>query len=53
MKIQFDSTLDFQQDAIKAITDIFEGQETLQTNFTVSRIENGTGLQSFKIFKKL
>jgi len=33
MKIQFDSNLDFQQDAIKAIAAIFEGQETLQTNF--------------------
>jgi len=40
MKIQFNPDLDFQQDAIKAITDIFEGQETLQTNFTVSRVSN-------------
>jgi len=40
MKIQFDSNLDFQQDAIKAIADIFEGQETLQTNFTVSRVSH-------------
>jgi len=40
VKIQFDSNLDFQQDAIKAITDIFEGKETLQTNFTVSRVSH-------------
>jgi len=40
MKIQFDSNLDFQQDAIKAVADIFEGQETLQTNFSVSRVSH-------------
>ena len=40
MKIQFDPELDFQHDAIKAISDIFEGQETLQTNFTVTRVAN-------------
>jgi type III restriction enzyme len=35
MKIQFDSSLDYQKDAIKAITDIFKGQEICQANFTV------------------
>ncbi len=35
MKIQFDSGLDYQRDAIKAITDIFQGQEICQANFTV------------------
>lgn len=35
MKIQFSADLDFQRDAINAVADIFEGQDTLQTNFTV------------------
>lgn len=35
MKLQFDSNLDYQRDAIASIADIFEGQETCQTNFTV------------------
>jgi type III restriction enzyme len=35
MKIQFDSSLDYQGDAIKAITDIFQGQEICEANFTV------------------
>ena len=35
MKIQFDSSLDYQRDAIKAITDIFQGQEICEANFTV------------------
>lgn len=35
MKIQFESSLDYQKDAIKAITDIFQGQEICEANFTV------------------
>lgn len=35
MKIQFDSSLDYQQDAIRSITDIFQGQELCEANFTV------------------
>ncbi|MEP3372889.1 type III restriction-modification system endonuclease [Maribacter dokdonensis] len=35
MKIQFDSSLEYQRDAIKAITDIFQGQEICEANFTV------------------
>lgn len=35
MKIQFDSSLDYQKDAIKAISDIFQGQEICEANFTV------------------
>lgn len=38
MKIQFNPDLDYQHEAIKAVTDIFEGQETLQSNFSVSRL---------------
>lgn len=35
MKIQFESTLDYQQEAIDAIADIFKGQEKCESNFTV------------------
>ena len=36
MKIQFDSQLEYQNDAINSVVDIFEGQEICQSNFTVS-----------------
>ena len=39
MKIKFDANLDFQQEAIHAIADIFDGQEICQTNFTVAAIK--------------
>lgn len=35
MKIKFDSQLSFQQEAIAAIVDIFQGQEICASNFTV------------------
>jgi len=35
MEIKFNPNLDYQQDAIQAITGIFEGQEIRQTNFSV------------------
>ncbi len=35
MKIQFKNDLDYQQDAISSITDIFKGQEVCESNFTV------------------
>ena len=35
MKIQFEGNLDYQQDAIEAVVDVFKGQEKLQSNFTV------------------
>lgn len=35
MKIQFDSALNYQQDAIEAIVDVFQGQEKCESNFTV------------------
>ncbi|TXL20372.1 hypothetical protein BMR03_14470 [Methylococcaceae bacterium HT2] len=38
MKIQFDSELDYQQDAIKSVVKLFEGQETRQSHFTVPSI---------------
>ena len=41
MKIKFSADLDFQRDAINAVADIFEGQDTLQTNFTVTTVRKG------------
>ena len=35
MKIQFDSTLQYQLDSIGSIVDIFQGQEKCDSNFTV------------------
>lgn len=35
MKIKFESSLDYQNDAINAITNIFQGQEICEANFTV------------------
>ncbi len=35
MKIKFNPDLDFQADAVSSIVDLFGGQETCQTNFTV------------------
>ncbi|UJS25342.1 type III restriction-modification system endonuclease [Thiothrix winogradskyi] len=45
MKIQFDSNLAYQQQAVEAILGVFEGQETTQTTFTVTSkpIFNGRG----------
>ncbi len=39
MKIQFDSNLDFQKQAIESVAGIFEGQEICQTNFTVAPLQ--------------
>lgn len=39
MKIQFDPNLDYQKQAIEAITSVFEGQEICQTNFTVAPLQ--------------
>jgi len=38
MKIQFESNLEYQDQAISAIVDIFEGQEVCQSNFSVSKM---------------
>ena len=35
MKIQYDSELGYQKEAIDAVVDIFQGQETCESNFTV------------------
>jgi len=36
MKIQFENNLDYQNRAVESIVNIFEGQETCQSNFTVT-----------------
>ena len=38
-ELKFDANLNFQLEAISAITDIFEGQKACQSNFTVRRNE--------------
>ena len=35
MKIQFEPNLEYQQEAVRAVTDIFDGQEICQSNFSV------------------
>jgi type III restriction enzyme len=47
MKIQFSADLDYQQDAIRAVADIFEGQDTLQTNFSVAQVKQGPQADMF------
>lgn len=42
MKIQFESNLDYQNNAISSIVDIFEGQEICQSNFSVSKVSGDT-----------
>lgn len=43
MKLQFNPNLDYQLEAIEAITDIFEGNPICQSNFTVSYTYDKTG----------
>ena len=38
MKLKFESDLTYQLEAIKSITNIFEGQEIIQTNFTLPQL---------------
>ncbi len=37
MKLHFDPNLDYQHDAIEAVCDLFRGQDTCRTEFTVTR----------------
>ena len=37
MKLHFEPNLDYQADAIKAVCDLFRGQETCRTEFTVTK----------------
>lgn len=42
MKIKFNPHLDYQKQAIKSVTGVFEGQEICQTNFTVAPLQYTT-----------
>ena len=42
MKIKFNPDLDFQAEAVAAICDLFEGQESCRTNFTVTPTAEST-----------
>ncbi|MFV0249309.1 MAG: type III restriction-modification system endonuclease [Tenacibaculum sp.] len=46
MKLKFERNLEYQQEAIKAIADIFKGQEVCKTNFTVAPLQNTDGQAS-------
>lgn len=43
MTIKFESHLEFQDDAVNSICDIFEGEEIFQTNFSVTPLKNDAG----------
>ncbi len=40
MKIQFDPNLTYQQEAVQAVTDLFDGQETCISNFSVPSFDS-------------
>lgn len=44
MKLQFDSHLEYQGQAIASIVDVFMGQTPMQSNFTVSAWQNQIGM---------
>ena len=39
MTIQFDPNLEYQQEAVKSVTDLFEGQEVCISNFSVPTLD--------------
>jgi len=45
MKIKFNPNLGFQREAIDSIVDIFRGQETYQSNFTVAPLQQSSQMQ--------
>lgn len=44
MKLKFDPSLDYQNDAVKAVVDIFDGQPIAQSNFELSHTAGSLGL---------
>jgi type III restriction enzyme len=44
MKLQFDKNLEYQQQAIASVVDLFNGQTPMQTNFTVAAYNGQIGL---------
>ena len=45
MKIKFNPNLDFQAEAVSSIVDLFDGQETCQTNFSVGAMKGQMALR--------
>lgn len=48
MKLKFDSNLDYQTEAVKAVTDLFEGQSIIASNFSI----NGQTSFDYRHFNK-
>jgi len=46
MKLKFDKNLEYQQQAIASVVDLFRGQTPMHTNFTVSAYNGQIGLFS-------
>lgn len=44
MKLKFDPSLQYQQDAISAVVDVFDGQPIAQSSFEISQTTGGLGL---------
>ena len=44
MKLKFDKNLEYQQQAIASVVDLFRGQMPMHTNFTVSAYNGQIGL---------
>lgn len=44
MKLQFDSSQDYQLDAVRSVVDLFEGQPLNKGDFEVSFTQVGAGL---------
>src|SRR5690606_25688930 len=44
MKLQFDKNLEYQQQAVASVVDLFRGQTPMQTNFTVSAYNGQIGV---------
>lgn len=48
MRIKFDSHLDYQDDAIASVVDLFKGQESAQSMFAVSAGAYNSTLENFQ-----
>lgn len=44
MKLKFDPSLDYQNDAVKTVVDIFDGQPIAQSSFELSHTTGSLGL---------
>jgi type III restriction enzyme len=50
MKIQFNSNLDYQKEAVDAIVDIFKGKEKFVSKFTVYTAESLSKRESIEFY---